>query len=141
MENVGTQIFSSVPCLNGDNYEAVLPDTLYGAQNDKDNLFLRFQGCTEMLNAKYGNEVDGMWLVSEPTFDEGLRVIVRTKQKMSAAESNRLHADVFHFVKHDRMHEITATDISEITELSPLPIGEWLQSKKIYAVFDNERRG
>lgn len=137
MEKTGTQIFSNAPYLNGDNYEAVLPDSLYETKCDKDNLFLRFQGCAEMLKAKH-SEVNGMWLVSEPTFDGGLRVLVRTADKMSGVESNKLHTDIFHFVKQDRLNEFTNANVSE---LSALPISEWLQEKKIYALFDKERRG
>ena len=53
-------------------------------------------------------------------------------------ESNKLHTDIFHFVKQDRLNEFTNTNVSE---LSALPISEWLQEKKIYALFDKERRG
>lgn len=130
-------IFKDTPYLTEENYPSVLPQKIYNVTIIQERVFKAIKACAAALTKKKWNGViTGFWFIAEPAYDGGTQFMVRTSSKLSGEMVFELHGIIGDLLHHEILYRI-ASDNEDV--LNNLPISEWLESGKIYTIFDTER--
>lgn len=128
------QSLTKVQYITEEDFNRILPDSIYGEKIDKEDLFEDLKECVSMLQEKWNDVVDGFWFISEPAMDGGIQAAVRVKT--SDYDKFRLHGDIGDLLHHEMLYCFSYGKGEPAYTVAILE--ECISKGSIYTLFNND---